>query len=74
MSESNKYIIFVEVLKYLYCGKSIESNEFLSKKICCSAIKVRKKILKKAKWNGKINYKEKIILQSILIKKLIYFD
>jgi hypothetical protein len=56
MSESNKYIISVEVLKYPYflkypyCGKSIESEEFLSEKICCSTIKVRKKIIKKAKW------------------------
>ena len=51
MSESNKYIISVEVLKYLYCGKSIESEEFLSEKICCSTIKVRKKIIKRIKWS-----------------------
>ena len=50
MSELNKYIISVEVLKYPYCGKSIESEEFLSEKICCSTIKVRKKIIKKVKW------------------------
>lgn len=53
ISESNKYIISVELLKYPYCGKTIESiqsEEFLSEKICCSQIKVWKKIIKKAKW------------------------
>ena len=50
MSESNNYIVSVEVLKYPYCGKSIESEEFLSEKIYCCTIKVRKKIIKKAKW------------------------
>ena len=52
MSESNKYIISVEVFKYPYCGKSrksSESEEFLSEKICCYTIKIRKKIVKKAK-------------------------
>ena len=50
MSESNKYLISVEVFKYPYCGKLIESEEFLSEKICCYTIKIRKKIIKKAKW------------------------
>lgn len=30
--------IRVEVFKYLYCGKSIESEEFLSEKICSTTI------------------------------------
>ena len=38
----------VEVFRYPYFGKSIESEEGLSEKICCSTIKVRKKIIKKA--------------------------
>ena len=50
MSNPKKYKISVEVLKYPYCGKSLESEEFLSEKICCCTIKVRKKIIKKAKW------------------------
>lgn len=50
LSESNKYLISVEVFKYPYCGKSIESEEFLSEKICCYTINIRKKIIKKAKW------------------------
>ena len=47
-----KYIISVEVFKYPYCGKSIESiesEEFLSEKICCYTIKIRKKIVRKTK-------------------------
>ena len=51
MSESNEYLISVEVFKYPYCGKLIESEEFLSEKICCSTIKVRKKIIKGIKWS-----------------------
>lgn len=51
MAESNKDIISVEVLKYPYCAKSIESQKFLSEKICCSTIKVRKKIIKGIKWS-----------------------
>ena len=52
MSKSKKYIISVEVFKYPYCGKSIESiesEEFLSEKICCYTIKIRKKIVRKTK-------------------------
>lgn len=44
-----KYLASREVLKYPYCGTRIESKEFLSEKICSSNIKVRKKIIKKAK-------------------------
>ena len=51
MSESNEYLISVEVFKYPYCGKLIESEEFLSEKICCSTIKVREKIIKGIKWS-----------------------
>ena len=50
ISESNKSVISVEVFKYPYCGKLIESEEFLSEKICCGTIKVWKKIIGKAKW------------------------
>ena len=52
MSKPKKYIISVEVFKYPYCGKSsesIESEEFLSEKICCYTIRICKKIIKKAK-------------------------
>lgn len=38
-----------EVLKYPYCGNRIESKEFLSEKICRFTIRIRKKIIKKAK-------------------------
>ena len=55
MSESNNYIVSVEVLKYPYCGKSIESEEFLSEKSCYSTIKVRKKIIKGIKWDNSIS-------------------
>ena len=49
MSDSKQVYHSVEVLKYPYCGKSIESEEFLSEKICYSTIKVRKKIIKRIK-------------------------
>ena len=52
MSNPKKYKISVEVLKYPYCGKSsqsIESEEFLSEKICCYMIIIRKKIVRKTK-------------------------
>lgn len=49
MSKSNKYSISVEVFKDSYCAKSIESQEFLSEKICCYTIKIRKKIVRKTK-------------------------
>ena len=54
--EVNFYVkskkISVEVLKYPYCGKSseeIQSEEFLSEKICYYTIKIRKKIVRKTK-------------------------
>ena len=40
----------VEVFKYPYCNKSIESEEFLSEKIRYYITRVRKKSIKKAKW------------------------
>jgi len=52
MAKPKNCIISVEVLKYPYCGKSIESiksEEFLSEKICCYTIKIRKKIVRKTK-------------------------
>lgn len=47
-------IIYIsgEVFKYPYSGKSIESiksEEFLSEKICCYTLKIRKKIVRKTK-------------------------
>jgi len=48
---TKKYKVSVEVFKYPYCGKSVESEKFLSEKICCSTIKVRKKIIKGIKWS-----------------------
>ena len=45
------YKVSVEVFKYPYCGKSVESEKFLSEKICCSTIKVQKKIIKGIKWS-----------------------
>ena len=55
MSDSKQVYHSVEVLKYPYCGKSIESEEFLSEKICYSTIKVRKKIIKGIKWDNSIS-------------------
>ena len=49
MKKSEKYIVSVEVLKYPYCGKSVESEEFLSERICCYTIRVRKKVIRKVK-------------------------
>ena len=49
MSKSKNYRISVEVLKYPYCGKSIDSEEFLSEKICCYTIQIRKKVVRKTK-------------------------
>lgn len=46
----NKYIISIEVQKYPYCGRTDETEDDLSEKICCYTIKIRKKIIKKAKW------------------------
>jgi hypothetical protein len=42
MTESKKYVISVEVLKYPYYSKSIESEEFLSEKVCLGIISFRK--------------------------------
>lgn len=52
MSKPKNCIIFVEVFKYPYCGKSIESvksEKFLSEKICCYTIIICKKIVRKTK-------------------------
>jgi len=50
MPKLKTYSISVEVLKYPYCGKSIESKKFLSEKICYSITRVRKNTIKKTKW------------------------
>ena len=47
---SSKYIVSIEVQKYPYCGRTDETEDYLSEKICCYTIKIRKKIIKKAKW------------------------
>lgn len=44
---TNKYI---EVQKCPYGGRINETDDYLSEKICCYTIKIRKKIIKKAKW------------------------
>lgn len=46
---ANKYIVSVEVQKYPYCGRTDETEDYLSEKICCSTIRIRQKIIKKAK-------------------------
>ena len=46
----NKYIVSIEVQKYPYCGRTDETEDYLSEKICCYTIKIRKKFIKKAKW------------------------
>jgi hypothetical protein len=48
---TQKYKVSVEIIKYPYCGKSVDSEKFLSEKICCSTIKFRKKIIKGIKWS-----------------------
>lgn len=47
MLKAKKVVISVEVLKYPFCGKSIESEEFLSEKICSYTVKISKKFLRK---------------------------
>ena len=46
----NKYVISIKIQKYPYCGRTDETEDDLSEKICCYTIKIRKKIIKKAKW------------------------
>ena len=46
----NKYIVSIEVQKYPYCGRTDDTEDYLSEKICCYTIKIWKKIIKKAKW------------------------
>ena len=50
MTNPKKYKISIEVQKYPYCGRTDETEEYASEKICCYTIKIRKKIIKKAKW------------------------
>ena len=48
---TQKYKVSVEVFKYPYYGKSVESEKFLSEKICCITTKICKKIIKGIKWS-----------------------
>jgi len=51
MNEIQKIEKFnVEVYKYPYCGRLDDTEDYLSDKICCYTIRIRKKIIKKAKW------------------------
>lgn len=50
MLDLKKYVLSVEVYKYLYCARLDDTEDYLSDKICCYTIKIRKKIIKKAKW------------------------
>ena len=45
----NKYIVSIEVQKDPYCGRTdeTEDSDYLSEKICCYTIKIRKKLSKK---------------------------
>ena len=45
----NKYIVSIEVQKYSYCGRTDETEYYLSEKICCYTIRVRKKVIRKVK-------------------------
>lgn len=49
MAESKKYVLSVEVYKYPYCGRPDKNEDYLSEKICCCTIKIRKKIVRKTK-------------------------
>ena len=46
---TNKYIVSIEVQKYPYCGRPDETEDYLSEKICCYTIKIRKKIVRRTK-------------------------
>lgn len=50
MVKSKKYVLSVEVYKYLYCGRLDDTENYLSNKICYYTIRRRKKIIKKVKW------------------------
>ncbi len=49
MAKSKKYVLSVEVYKYPYCGRPDKNEDYLSEKICCCTIKIRKKIVRKTK-------------------------
>jgi hypothetical protein len=46
---ANKYIVSIEVQKYPYCGRTDETEDYLSEKIYCYTIKIRKKIVRRTK-------------------------
>ena len=50
MVKSKECVLSVEVYKYPYCGRPNKNEDYLSEKICCYTIRIRKKIIKKAKW------------------------
>ena len=68
MSNLKKYSLSVEVLKYSYCGKIIESEEFLSEKVCCHISKIVKKFTKAVKKN--LKKAKPIITSAILVFRL----
>ena len=50
----NKYIVPTEIQKYPYCGRTNcdrtdETEDYLSEKICCYTINIRKKFIRKLK-------------------------
>ena len=49
MAKSKKCVLSVEVYKYPYCGRPNKNEDYLSEKICCYTIKIRKKIVRKTK-------------------------
>jgi len=49
MAKSKKYVLSVEVYKYPYCGSLDDTQDYLSDKICCYTIRIRKKIVRKTK-------------------------
>lgn len=48
-AKSKKYVLSVEVSKYPYCGRPDKNEDYLSEKICCCTIQIRKKIVRKTK-------------------------
>lgn len=44
---TNKYILSIEVQKYPYCGRTDETEDYLSEKICYYITRIHKKVSKK---------------------------
>src|SRR5688500_15877798 len=66
--KTKKSVLSVEVLKYPYCGKIIESEEFLSEKVCCQITKIVKKFTKAVKKN--LKKAKPIITSAIFVFRL----